>query len=109
MAVGAGRDNCFGQATLCVGSGLKRLPDRSQRRSVIKLGCLPIVVLEAGGELVGVVDDLFGGSGIGITVRYFGRASAASYLAPVSRLQATSPNWCGVVSSRQVKDRWRAH
>lgn len=77
MTFGSGRDNCFGQVALCVGSGLKRLPDGSQRRGIFDIGWLGVVILEAGGELVSLVNDLLGGSGHRHHLKYFGRAGMA--------------------------------
>ena len=74
----------FGQATTGLGrAGPPTALSRAERR---RLGW---VVLEAGGELFGVVEDFLGGSGHGGHLRYFGRAGMAWTMIGPSALSMT--------------------
>jgi len=70
-----GPDDGVTEVSLGVGAGQDRVADRSECCGVANVcGLGPF---EAGGERVGVVEDLLGGARHGDHLRYFGRAGMA--------------------------------
>ena len=76
------------QCAFGVGACQEGIADAAQRVSVADV-VARLVVLEAGGELFGVVEDFLGGSGHGGHLRYFARAGMAWTMIGPSALSMT--------------------
>ena len=69
-----GANNGITEHAFCIGSGKERFSDETKIHGVVNV-VARLVSLESGGEFVGVVEDLLGGTGHGGHLRYLvGRA-----------------------------------
>ncbi len=73
-----------------LGPRLERLSNRAQCGGVADVGRFGVMRLEAGGELVGLVEDLFHGARHAFHLRYLGRAGIACTMTGPS-LAVTTP------------------
>ncbi len=83
----SGANHCVAQVSLGLGASQERISNNAQRCGVAKV--LGLCALAAGGEFVGVVDDLLGGAWHWNHLRYFGRAGMAWTMVGPSALSIT--------------------